>query len=399
MPTTHAPAVMPDRYAATEAPTALLPVVRPERVAVVVPARNEGIHLEATLDSLDAQTLRPVRIVVVVNNSTDDTAEIARKFADRPGVPVTDVIEMPGVNEHKKAGALNYGVCHLLTRQQVRYHHLVGDGWRLPADQFRYVFTMDGDTVLDPAFLERATAAAGRDRRLGGISAACLGKPLRAANPWQWLLMTFQRVEYARFAETRIRRNVHTMSGAGSLYRTGALNQLLGTRPDIFDQTSLVEDYETTLALKRLGWRITSNQHCTAWTDLMPTLRMLNAQRFRWIRGTVAEWRRYGWCRATCLSIVQVLCGLGGVGYAALWAAASITAITAHGAVDPRYLALAGFWSAYQGLVVRRLGWRIVLFEMALVPEIAFNLLRNYWLIKSVLAAYLTPAVRSRWHQ
>ena len=64
-----------------------------------------------------------------------------------------------------------------------------------------------------------------------------------------------------------------------------------------------------------------------------------------------------------------------------------------------RYLALAGFWSAYQGLVVRRLGWRVVLFEMALVPEIAFNLLRNYWLLKSVLAAYLTRARKSRWHQ
>jgi cellulose synthase/poly-beta-1,6-N-acetylglucosamine synthase-like glycosyltransferase len=401
--TMPAPAAMPDRAVFAEAPTQLLRVLSPVRVAVIVPARNEGAALDATLDSLDGQTLRPVRIIVVVNNSTDDTAEMARKFADRPGVPPTEVLEMPGVNEHKKAGALNYGICHLLTRQRVKYHHLVGDGWRLPAEEFRYLFTMDGDTILDPAFLERATTVAGNDRRLAGVSAACLGKPIRAATPWQWLLLTLQRVEYARVCETRIRRNIHTMSGAGSLYRTGALNQLLGTRPDIFDQTtpSLVEDYETTLALKQLGWRVTSNQHCVAWTDLMPTMRMLNAQRFRWVRGTIAEWRRYGWCRATWLSIVQVLWGLGGIGYAALWTAISLTVITAHhGGLDPRYLlVLAGFWSAYQGIIVRRLGWRVVLFEMSLIPEIAFNLLRNYWLIKSVAAAYLTRAGKSRWHQ
>jgi hypothetical protein len=36
---------------------------------------------------------------------------------------------------------------------------------------------------------------------------------------------------------------------------------------------------------------------------------------------------------------------------------------------------------------------------MSLIPEIAFNLLRNYWLIKSVAAAYLTRAGKSRWHQ
>ena len=35
---------------------------------------------------------------------------------------------------------------------------------------------------------------------------------------------------------------------------------------------------------------------------------------------------------------------------------------------------------------------------MALVPEIAFNLLRNYWLSSLLAAAYLTRAAKSRWH-
>jgi len=52
------------------------------------------------------------------------------------------------------------------------------------------------------------------------------------------------------------------------------------------DHANLVEDYETTLALKETGWGVTSNQLCIAYTDLMPTLRELQAQRERWARGT-----------------------------------------------------------------------------------------------------------------
>ena len=57
--------------------------------------------------------------MVVVNNSTDGTAAVGRQFAVRPGVPPTDLLETPGGNTLKKAGALNIGVCHLL-RQMVR---------------------------------------------------------------------------------------------------------------------------------------------------------------------------------------------------------------------------------------------------------------------------------------
>ena len=39
----------------------------------------------------------------------------------------------------------------------------------------------------------------------------------------------------------------------------------------------------------------------------MPTMRMLLAQRVRWVRGTVDEWRRYGWCRETYLSIMGMI--------------------------------------------------------------------------------------------
>jgi cellulose synthase/poly-beta-1,6-N-acetylglucosamine synthase-like glycosyltransferase len=236
---------------------------------------------------------------------------------------------------------------------------------------------MDGDTELEAHFLKRASRVLERDRSLGGVSAACLGKPISGGTPWRDFLLMVQKIEYGRFAATRLRRNVHTMSGAGSFYRAAALNDLLDQRPDVFEEreSNLVEDYETTLALKMRGWRVTSNQACIAYTDLMPTMRMLLAQRTRWARGTVDEWRRYGWCQATWLSILGAILSLPETGYEALVG-----------------IMLAAVWSAYQGLSVRHLGWKVVLFEMALIPEFIFNLIRTYWFMRSLVASYLGTA-------
>lgn len=51
------------------------------RLAVVMPAHNEAEHLEACLTSFVQQTRRPDELLVVDDNSTDTTAEIAARFA------------------------------------------------------------------------------------------------------------------------------------------------------------------------------------------------------------------------------------------------------------------------------------------------------------------------------
>ena len=51
-------------------------------VEAVIPARNEERYIERTLQALVRQTLRPSRIIVVNDGSTDRTAEIAAKYAD-----------------------------------------------------------------------------------------------------------------------------------------------------------------------------------------------------------------------------------------------------------------------------------------------------------------------------
>lgn len=84
------------------------------RLTVVVPVYNRAGRVAATLDSLEAQTLRPLRVVLVDNNSTDDTLRVLLDWKSRvesPSFVVTVVEEKrPGA-----AAARNRGLAEVTT--------------------------------------------------------------------------------------------------------------------------------------------------------------------------------------------------------------------------------------------------------------------------------------------
>ncbi len=49
-------------------------------MSIIIPVYNEGRYLAACLDSIAAQTEAPYEVIVVDNNSTDDSAMIARRY-------------------------------------------------------------------------------------------------------------------------------------------------------------------------------------------------------------------------------------------------------------------------------------------------------------------------------
>jgi len=348
---------------------------------VLVPARNEEVGIFTALDSLAGQTRRPDLIVIVVNNSTDRTMEYAQQFATAPGSPPTVVLNLAN-NPHKKAGALNHGLRYL--------QGLVGG--RL-TNQVKHVLVMDADTELHPRFIERAGHVIASDPELGGVSAACLGRTGLWRNPWQRYLLGMQIIEYGRAANSRYRHDVHTMSGAGSFYRAEALQSLIDWRGEVFweDHSNLVEDYETTLALKESGWKVTANQLCIAYTDLMPTLRELIQQRERWTRGTVDTLRGRGVTRFTWHSIATLFLGLLGAAYLLGFSSVQAAEWAVSGFQFSWVLwVLTGFWMIYPALRVTNLGWKAMLVEAALVPELVFNVVRVYWLLSSLVKSYMT---------
>ena len=64
-----------------------------------MPAHDEEAVLGRTLDSLASQTRRPDRVLVIADNCTDGTVDVARAHG-------VEVVETVG-NTEKKAGALN----------------------------------------------------------------------------------------------------------------------------------------------------------------------------------------------------------------------------------------------------------------------------------------------------
>lgn len=75
-------------------------------VVVVVPAHDESLVIGQTLGSIRAQLIRADRLLVVADNCTDDTAQIARACG-------AQVIERVDPSRWGKAYALDYAIRHL----------------------------------------------------------------------------------------------------------------------------------------------------------------------------------------------------------------------------------------------------------------------------------------------
>jgi len=73
--------------------------------ALITPARNEADYIELTLKSVVAQTLRPVKWVIVNDGSIDRTEEIVKKYATAHSW--IELIQMPERSERHFAGKAN----------------------------------------------------------------------------------------------------------------------------------------------------------------------------------------------------------------------------------------------------------------------------------------------------
>lgn len=105
--------------------------------ALVTPARNEAQYLENTILSVVAQTVRPVRWVIVSDASTDGTDDIIKRHADaHPWIRWIRLDENRDRSFAAKAGAFNAG------------YKLLDD---VDAD---LVGNLDADITFDPGYYE-----------------------------------------------------------------------------------------------------------------------------------------------------------------------------------------------------------------------------------------------------
>lgn len=337
------------------------------RVTVLVPAHNEEFSLPTTLAALSNQTRAPDRVIVVADNCTDRTVEIAREMGHEAFETVN--------NQHKKGGALNQVLSMLLPVTE-------------PRD---VILVMDADTSLGPRFIEIAARDLEIDPELAAVGGVFYGEDGHG------LIGQFQRNEYTRYSlQIRSRRGrVFVLTGTATMFRSTALLDVAAARGifipgepgTVYDTAALTEDNELTLALKSLGATMTSPHECTVVTELMPTWRNLWVQRQRWQRGALENLGAYGITRATIRYWGQQV----GIGYGtvALNAAILLMLITLV-SVDrwiwfPFWVAAGSIFLAERVLTVWKAGWRGRLLAAALIPELVYDVFLQLVFIKCLI--------------
>lgn len=160
---------------------------------LITPARNEAQFIELTLQSVIAQTLRPLRWVIVSDGSTDGTDEIVGRYL--PGHPWIELLRMPERRERHFAGkavAFNAGCARVADLA----YDLIGN--------------LDADLSFDAGLYRCLVGKINADPRLGVVGAA-----LREGG---------SQYDYRFTSEEHV-------SGACQLFRRACLEGIGGYRP------------------------------------------------------------------------------------------------------------------------------------------------------------------------
>lgn len=326
------------------------------KIIALVPAHNEEASIRHAVESLEAQTVPPTRIIVVVDNCTDDTAAIALAAG-------AEIFETAG-NVHKKAGALNQVLRTLLPT-------LADD---------TLVLVQDADSALDPPFLEEAVATL-TDPRYGAIGGTFRG------SEGAGFIGHLQRNEYARYARDvrRKKGNCLVLTGTAAVLRVRTIRAVSAARMadtipagdgqgGVYDTTVLTEDNEITFAIRHLGYDVLSPLGCTLETEVMASWRDLWAQRLRWKRGAMENCFQYGLSRMTwpywgrqLLALIGVIVTVVYLGTLA-WAAATNN-FTTH----PFWIGLTGIFILERIITVSDRGWRYMI-PAGIMYELVYDL-------------------------
>lgn len=362
--------------AATELTDMIAPAGR--RIVALIPAHNEEAALPAALASLHAQHHAITEIVVVADNCTDRTVELARELGARAFETVA--------NRDKKAGDLNQALAQILPT----------------LDDDDLILVMDADSGIVPEFVEIAVARLDADPRIGAVGGVFQG------DPGAGLIGALQRNEYARYGREVARKQgkAKVLTGTASIFRVQVMREVAAARGElvpgragqVYDTLALTEDNEVTLAVKTLGYRAVSPKGCLVRTEVMPTLGDLWRQRLRWHRGALENLRNYGLNRTTApYAFNQAMIYLG-ILFTLLFVAATVT-MAMYGVLSvPQgvWLYVTGLFVAERVITVRARGRGGMLLAAPIVVEFAYELFQQAVFVRAGFDALTRRG--AEWH-
>lgn len=221
-------------------------------VTILVPAFNEALIIERTIDNLLQLDYPNYDIIVVDDGSTDQTFDLVKQRAE-----LEDKLSVYHIKNSKRAGALNYG----LTKTNAEF-----------------LVCTDADSLLDQQSIRVAIRRLMQNENLGAVAGN-----LRVGN-LDRLLTACQSIEYdvlnhSRFAQN-VYRKVNLVPGPVGVFRRSILIQAGG-----FSTETFAEDTDLTAELIENKFDVIYEHDCIVWTEAPNSVKDLYAQRYRWVRG------------------------------------------------------------------------------------------------------------------
>ena len=223
-------------------------------VSIIVPAYNEEKVICRTINSLLASDYANLEIIVVDDGSTDKTLEVLRD-----NFSVNRKVAIFTKENGGKAEALNF--CLRLAGGEI-------------------IIALDADTL----FTKHTVSALVRrfaDEQIGAVAGnAKVGNRINIVTKWQALeYITSQNLDRRAFASLNC---ITVVPGSVGAWRHDVLEKIGG-----FSVDTLAEDQDSTIQVRKLGYKIGYEEHAIAWTEAPDSLRGLAKQRFRWSYGTL----------------------------------------------------------------------------------------------------------------
>lgn len=225
-------------------------------VTIVIPARNEQVHLRQAVESLLKQTYPLYSIIVVDDGSTDRTGKIADTLAEEhPGLVFA--VHTPGTGS--KSGALNAGFDS---------GHPFGE----------LTVVMDADTTFAFDAVEKALPYF-YDPSVAVVCGHVSAKPPQGKKTLWWRA---KQVEY-RLGQwiTKAAQNhfgaILVSSGCFSMYSTSLMGR--------FSSETMAEDMQKTWQLQTMGYRAVYATESKCLAAEPETFSIFCRQRWRWFCG------------------------------------------------------------------------------------------------------------------
>lgn len=229
-------------------------------VSVIIPAHNEGIVMETTLQSMVSldYSKKDLEVIVVNDASTDNTEEIIQEFTEE--YPWIKLVNVPKERSALgKSNALNYGL-------SIAKNDLIA--------------IYDADNSPEPRSLKILVAGIIGDPKI----AATVGK-VRTINKEANILTKFINIEFIAHQWTAqagrwVMHHIAMLPGTNFVLRKEILDKVGG-----WDTTSLTEDTELSLRLLTAGYKIWFLPSAVSWEQEPQEWHVWFKQRQRWVQG------------------------------------------------------------------------------------------------------------------